>query len=103
MLVLSRKKDERVAVTLESMIRKLAKEVYDRSKRGESLADIQDDLIANGERLSIVCVELRGDKVRLGFEASRDWTIHRDEVQAAVDKEKTDVEHSSANLCEESR
>ncbi len=36
-------------------------------------------------RMSVVSV--RGDKVRLGFDADTSVTIHREEVQLKVDKE----------------
>lgn len=38
-----------------------------------------------GRRIRVAVVELRGDKVRLGFEADRDVTIHRHETQALID------------------
>ncbi len=34
-----------------------------------------------GERIKVMCVEIRGDKVRLGFEASQRFAIHRLEIQ----------------------
>lgn len=53
MLVLSRKKDERI-------------------------------VIAGGE-IVLTVVEIRGDKVRLGVAAAKDISIHRGEVQDAID------------------
>ncbi|AMV18877.1 carbon storage regulator [Planctomyces sp. SH-PL14] len=58
MLVLSRHRDERVVITDT----------------------------ATGERLEVLCVEIRGDKVRLGFEASKRFAIHRGEIQELVDQ-----------------
>ncbi len=51
MLVLSRKKNEKII--------------------------IRDDI-------TIVIVEIRGDKVRLGIEAPKDVTVHREEVFNAI-------------------
>jgi len=39
----------------------------------------------NGTRLDLMVVEVRGDKVRIGINAPRDWTIHRREVQEKID------------------
>ncbi len=39
-----------------------------------------------GERIKVMCVEIRGDKVRLGFEASQRFAIHRLEIQERVDQ-----------------
>lgn len=55
-LVLSRKKGEKVVVTV------------------------------GNERVEVTIVELRGDKARLGFSASPEVKIHRDEVQQAIDR-----------------
>lgn len=45
-------------------------------KRGEK--------IQIGESITLVIVEIRGDKVRLGFEAPREVPIHRREVYDAI-------------------
>ncbi len=37
-------------------------------------------------RIHVVVVEIRGNKVRLGVEAPREVAVHRDEVQAAIDR-----------------
>lgn len=58
MLVLSRHEDERVVITDT----------------------------ATGERIEVLCVEIQGNKVRLGFEASKRFAIHRLEVQEAIDQ-----------------
>lgn len=53
MLVLSRKKDERIVIN---------------------------------DNITIVVVEIRGDKVRLGVEAPKDITVNRKEVHDAIKK-----------------
>lgn len=49
-------------------------------KKNESIV-INDDV-------TIVVVEIRGDKVRLGVEAPRDVPVHRKEVWDAIRREK---------------
>ena len=55
MLVLSRKKNERIMI---------------------------------GDDITIVVVEVRGDKVRLGIEAPKEIPVHRREVYDAIQKQK---------------
>ena len=45
-------------------------------KQGESIV-VNDDI-------TIVVVEIRGDKVRLGVEAPKDVPVHRNEVYEAI-------------------
>ena len=58
MLVLSRKKNEAVIITL------------------------------GDQRIKVMLIDIRGDKVRLGFAASKDVTIHREEIQGEIDAER---------------
>ncbi len=41
-----------------------------------------------GERFMVRVVDIRGDKVRVGIEASKNITVHRKEVQDAIDRDK---------------
>lgn len=41
--------------------------------------------LPDGRRCRIACVDIRGDKVRLGFEFPDDVKIHREEVQKLID------------------
>jgi carbon storage regulator len=41
-----------------------------------------------GDNISIIVVDIRGDKVRLGIEAPREVVVHRREVYDAVQREK---------------
>ena len=52
-------------------------------KKNESII-INDDI-------TIVVVEIRGDKVRLGIEAPKEVSIHRNEVYEAIQRQKEDV------------
>jgi len=40
-------------------------------------------------------IEIRGDKVRLGIEAPRHVTVHREEVYEAIKRESTDEKKST--------
>jgi carbon storage regulator len=60
MLVLSRKAQEKIVVTC-----------------------------GDGRRIIITLIEIRGDKVRLGFEADSEIVIHRLEIQQEIDFKKT--------------
>lgn len=55
MLVLSRKKDERIII---------------------------------GDQITIMVIEIRGDKVRLGIDAPKEVTVHREEVYQAIRREQ---------------
>lgn len=47
-----------------------------------------ESIVINGNIL-IHVIELRGDKVRLGIDAPKDISVHRQEVQDKVNKEGT--------------
>lgn len=55
MLVLSRKKDERIII---------------------------------GDQITVMVIEIRGDKVRLGIDAPKEVTVHREEVYEAIRREQ---------------
>lgn len=38
-----------------------------------------------GERIVVVPVDIRGDKVRIGIEAPSDWRIFREELEPGFD------------------
>ena len=44
----------------------------------------RDQSICIGEDIRITVVDVRGDKVRIGVEAPRDVSVHRDEVYDAI-------------------
>ena len=47
---------------------------------------INEAIIIN-DNIRIVVVEIRGDKVRLGVEAPKDISVHRQEVYEAIQRE----------------
>ena len=55
MLVLSRKKDERIII---------------------------------GDQITVMVIEIRGDKVSLGIDAPKEVTVHREEVYEAIRREQ---------------
>ena len=47
-----------------------------------------DERIMIGDEISLLVVDIRGDKVRLGIEAPSDVTVHRKEVYEAMQRER---------------
>lgn len=47
----------------------------------------ENEAIVVGDNIRIVVVSIRGDKVRLGIEAPKDVSVHRLEVQNAIDRQ----------------
>ena len=45
-------------------------------------------ILIDGGKITIFVVDIKRDKVRLGIEAPREISVHRKEVQDAVDREK---------------
>ena len=48
----------------------------------------KDDWIRINDDIRIVVVDIREDKVRLGFDAPKDVSIHREEVYNAIQRGK---------------
>ena len=53
-------------------------------KKNEAIV-IRDDIV-------IMVIEIRGDKVRLGFDAPKDVPVHRHEVYEAIKRENEQAE-----------
>ncbi len=49
----------------------------------------KDEKIVIGDSIKLMVIEIRGDKVRLGIEAPRDVSVHREEVYDAIRREST--------------
>ena len=52
----------------------------------------RDEKIMIGDNITVMVIEIRGDKVRLGIEAPREVSVHRQEVYEAIRREQ---EHES--------
>jgi carbon storage regulator len=52
----------------------------------------KDEKIVIGDNITLMVIEIRGDKVRLGIDAPRDVSVHREEIYDAIKREATDVE-----------
>ena len=48
----------------------------------------RDERIMIGDEISLLVVDIRGDKVRLGIEAPSDVPVHRKEVYEAIQREQ---------------
>lgn len=49
----------------------------------------KDEKIVIGDSIKLMVIEIRGDKVRLGIDAPRDVSVHREEVYDAIRREST--------------
>jgi carbon storage regulator len=50
----------------------------------------RDEKIVIGENIVVTVVEIRGDKVRLGVEAPKEVSVHRQEVWDAIRRHSED-------------
>ena len=48
----------------------------------------KEESIIIGGNIEVVIVDIRGEKVRLGITAPKDISVHRKEIQVAIDREK---------------
>lgn len=58
----------------------------------------RDERIVIADNIVITIVEIRGDKVRLGIEAPREVSVHRQEIYNAVQADKSAAAKPPANL-----
>lgn len=47
----------------------------------------RDESIVIGGNIVITVVEIRGDKVRLGIQAPKEFSVHREEVYTAIQRQ----------------
>jgi carbon storage regulator len=50
----------------------------------------KDEKIVIGDNITVMVIEIRGDKVRLGIEAPKEITVHRQEVYDAIKREQVE-------------
>ncbi len=48
----------------------------------------RDESIMIGDDIVITIVEIRGDKIRLGIQAPKEVTVHREEIYLAIQREQ---------------
>ena len=48
----------------------------------------RDERIMIGDQISLMVVDIRGDKVKLGIEAPAEVAVHRSEVYEAIQRER---------------
>lgn len=71
-------------------------EIWGAVRRSESMLVLsrhRDESILIGDDVVITIVDIRGDKVRLAFEAPNSVTVHRKEVYEAIQREKLDTKN----------
>lgn len=56
----------------------------------------KNESIVIDDRIKIVVVEIRGDKVRLGVEAPKEVPVHRQEVYEAIKRSASPTEAGAA-------
>ena len=56
----------------------------------------RDETIVIGENIRITIVDVRGDKVRIGIDAPRDITVHREEIYQRIQNQMEGSDSSSA-------
>lgn len=104
MLVLSRQRDEKIIIGGEDDGPVLVKISADERKALQNITDSRlaglASRLLNARPLKILhaTVDIRGDKVRHGFEAPIELPVHRKEVYDAVAREKKRGEKQSSSL-----
>jgi carbon storage regulator len=60
----------------------------------------KNESIVIDDRIKIVVVEIRGDKVRLGVEAPKEVPVHRQEVYDAIKRSATQTDAPAPEAAE---
>ena len=50
------------------------------------------------QRVDVVVIDLRSDKVRLGIDAPRDYPVHRSEIYAAIEKQSESTDRRELHI-----
>ena len=53
----------------------------------------KDEKIIIGDNITLMVIEIRGDKVRLGIDAPKEVSVHREEVYNAIKRERNGGAH----------
>jgi len=61
----------------------------------------KDEKIVIGDQITLMVIDIRGVKVRLGIEAPKDVAVHRQEVYEAIQKEM-EMENEPSNELKDS-
>lgn len=56
----------------------------------------KSESIVIGDDITVMVVEIRGDKVRLGITAPKEVSVHRQEVHDAIHGKKTETKTEAA-------
>ncbi|QDU41395.1 Carbon storage regulator [Maioricimonas rarisocia] len=56
----------------------------------------QDEKIMIGDSITLMVISIQGDKVRLGIEAPKHVTVHREEVYQAIQNERREQNGTAA-------
>jgi len=54
------------------------------------LSRLRNEAIRINDDVRIVIVEIRGDKVRLGIEAPKEFRVHREEIYQKIKQDETE-------------
>ncbi len=57
----------------------------------------QDEKIIIGDSITLMVISIQGDKVRLGIEAPKHVSIHREEVYQAIQRERGQSHDAAAD------
>ncbi len=60
----------------------------------------KDEKIVIGDDITIMVIDVRGDKVRLGIEAPPEVTVHREEVYQAIKAEEAAKRQTSSQTAD---
>lgn len=63
----------------------------------------QDEKIIIGDSITLMVISIQGDKVRLGIEAPKHVSIHREEVYQAIQRERGAGDQTSPSETEQPR
>lgn len=70
-----------------SLLGRIARQYYEGETAMLVLSRKRNESIVINNDITIVVVEIRGDKVRLGIEAPKEVPVHRNEVYEAIKRQ----------------